>query len=193
LADSQGWLATFEFDERLRPDAIHAVAALQKRGLAVYLLSGDTQAATQRVGGELGVQNVRGGCTPQTKLALMKALQVNGHKVLMVGDGLNDGPTLAAAHASLAVGQAVPLSQAQSDLLLPGAKLLMLPVILDQAGRTMRIIRQNLAWAAIYNVTCVPLAIAGLLPAWLAGLGMALSSLWVMANAARLSRFKADF
>ena len=190
LADGQGWLATFEFDETLRPDAIRAVAAMQARGVAVYMLSGDTQEAAGRVAVQLGIQNVQGHCMPQTKLALMQALQAEGHKVMMVGDGLNDGPTLAAAHVSVAIGAAVPLAQAQSDFVIPGAQLFMLPAMLGQAKSTLRIVKQNLVWAAVYNATCVPLALGGFLPAWLAGLGMALSSLLVMANAARLSRLK---
>ena len=191
LADSRGWLATFDLAESLRPDAFDTVAALQARGLAVHLLSGDTVVAARRVAGRLGIQNVQGDCLPQTKLAFMQVLQTQGHKVLMVGDGLNDGPTLAAADVSVAVGTAVPLAQAQSDLVLPGAQLSMLTVMMGQSRRTLRIVRQNLIWAAIYNATCVPLAIGGLLPAWLAGLGMALSSLLVVANAARLSRLEA--
>ncbi len=190
LSDSQGWLATFDLAESLRPDARDAVAALRARGLAVHLLSGDTMTASGRVAGRLGIENVQGDCLPQTKLDFMQALQAKGHKVLMVGDGLNDGPTLAAADVSVAVGAAVPLAQAQSDLVLPGAQLSMLPVMLAQARRTLCIVKQNLAWAAVYNAVCVPLAIAGWLPAWLAGLGMALSSLLVVANAARLSQFK---
>ena len=117
-----------------------------------------------------------------------KLLQAKGHKVMMVGDGLNDGPVLACADVSVALGNAVPLTQAQSDLVIPGAQLQLLPPMLQQARRTMQIVRQNLWWAAIYNAVCVPLAIAGWLPAWLAGLGMATSSLLVLVNAARLSR-----
>jgi Cu2+-exporting ATPase len=95
---------------------------------------------------------------------------------------------LARADVSIAVGQAVPLAQAQSDFIIPGAQLLMLASMPAQARRTLSIVRQNLAWAAAYNAVGVPLAIGGYLPAWLAGLGMALSSLFVLVNAARLSR-----
>ena len=191
LADSHGWLATFEFEETLRPDAVETVAALQARGLAVRMLSGDAHATALKVAAQLGIKSVSGDCTPETKLAVMKSLQADGRKVLMVGDGLNDGPTLAAAHVSIAIGAAVPLAQAQSDFVIPGSQLSMLPMMLGQSKNTMRIVKQNLIWAAAYNATCVPLALAGVLPAWLAGLGMATSSLLVVANAARLSRLKA--
>ena len=93
-----------------------------------------------------------------------------------------------AANVSIAMGQAVPLAQAQSDFVVMGGQLSMVPHMIMQAKRTMRIVKQNLLWAAIYNATCVPLAVTGFLPAWLAGLGMALSSLLVILNAARLSR-----
>ena len=192
LADNLGWVATFEFNEALRPDASKTVAALKANGLAVYMLSGDTQAAAGQVAEQLSIEFAQGDCKPEAKLALLQELQAKGRKVMMVGDGLNDGPTLAAAHVSVAVGSAVPLAQAQSDLVLPSAQLSILPTMLQQAKRTMRVIKQNLIWAAVYNATCVPLALMGWLPAWLAALGMATSSLLVMANAARLSRFRAD-
>lgn len=187
LADESGWLARFDLDEVVRPDAVDAVAALQAAGIKVQMLSGDREEAARRVADRLGIRDVQGDCTPQGKLAYLQALQQRGRKVLMVGDGLNDGPVLASAHVSVAVGRAVPLAQAQSDLVMPGGQLLMLPRMLAQARRTMRIVRQNLWWAALYNAVCVPLALTGWLPAWLAGLGMALSSLLVIANAARLA------
>jgi P-type Cu2+ transporter len=187
LADASGWLATFDLDEVIRPDAQAAVTALQAKGLNVQILSGDRALAVQRVASRLGIAQMRADCTPQNKLAHLQALQQQGRKVMMVGDGLNDGPVLALAHVSIAVGKAVPLAQTQSDLVIPGAQLHMLPAMLHQAHRTMGIVQQNLWWAAIYNVACVPLALAGWLPAWLAGLGMATSSLIVIANAARLA------
>ncbi len=190
LSDEDGWLARFEFGEVPRADAAQAVSSLQARGIEVHLLSGDQPDAVLRMGRQLGIHHLQGGCTPGVKLACMQALQQQGRKVLMVGDGLNDGPVLAGAHASIAVGLAVPLAQAQADFVIPGGQLAMLPALLAHAGSTMRVVRQNLCWAAAYNAVCVPLAVGGLLPAWLAGLGMALSSLLVVGNAARLAKFK---
>jgi Cu2+-exporting ATPase len=188
LADEAGWLARFELDEVVRPDALDTVRQLQLAGLEVHMLSGDRSAAARRVAERLGIQHVQGNCTPQSKLAHLQALQGRGRKVMMVGDGLNDGPVLARADVSVAVGSAVPLAQAQSDFIIPGVQLLKLASMPAHARRTLSIVRQNLVWAAAYNAVCVPLAIGGYVPAWLAGLGMALSSLVVMLNAARLSR-----
>ncbi len=190
LADASGWMARFHLEEAVRPDAGKAIAVLQARGIDVRMLSGDREASALKLANRLNIGEAQGDCTPQTKLDYLQALQKQGRKVLMVGDGLNDGPVLASAHVSIAVGLAVPLAQARSDFILTGGQLLMLPRMLAQAGRTMRIVRQNLCWAAVYNAVCVPLALAGWLPAWLAGLGMALSSLLVIANAARLARLK---
>ena len=182
----------FSFTDQLRPGAAAAIAALVAQGKTIRLVSGDTEAAVAALAQRLGIADWVAVALPFEKVALVRALADQGHRVLMVGDGLNDGPTLAAAHVSVAIGASVPLAQAQSDFVIPGAQLLMLPVMLGQAKRTLRIVKQNLAWAAVYNAICVPLALAGWLPAWLAGLGMATSSLLVMANAARLSKFKAS-
>jgi Cu2+-exporting ATPase len=105
----------------------------------------------------------------------------------MVGDGLNDGPVLAQANASFACGSAVPLTKARADFIVLGDELAAIPRSIEQARRTLRVVRQNLWWAAGYNALCVPLAFLGWLPAWLAGLGMAGSSLVVVLNAARLA------
>lgn len=187
LSDAHGWLATFELGEDLRPDARATVAALQAQGIAVRILSGDGAAAVERIAAQLHIADAQGECTPQAKLAFLQQAQQQGRKVAVVGDGLNDGPALAGAHVSFAFGQAVPLAQAQADFVVLGERLGSVARALLLARRTMRIVRQNLAWAVAYNAACVPLAVAGWLPAWLAGLGMAASSLLVVFNALRLT------
>ncbi len=187
LADEDGWLATFEFDEDLREDAPAAVASLRAAGLQVQLLSGDHAQAAQRVAVLAGIDEAFGGCSPGDKLRHLQALQSAGARTAMVGDGLNDGPGLAAAQVSFAFGQAVPLAQAQSDFVVLGGQLTAIAGAWRQAVHTLTIVKQNLAWALLYNATGVPLAVMGWMPAWAAGLGMAASSLLVIVNALRLS------
>ena len=181
-------LARFDLVEDLRAEASAVVRALQQDGVAVQLLSGDRRGAVQRVATQAGIAHAQGECTPQGKLAALQALQLQGHHVAMVGDGLNDGPVLAGAHVSFAFGRAVPLAQSRADFVVLGDSLALVPQTVLLARRTLRVVRQNLWWAAAYNALCVPLAVLGWMPAWLAGLGMALSSLLVVLNAARLAR-----
>jgi Cu2+-exporting ATPase len=188
LADDDGWLATFTLSERVRPDAQDTLAQLRSLGLQVHLLSGDGAAAARGVAGPLGIESARGDCTPQDKLAALRALQSSGRRVLMVGDGLNDGPVLAGAQVSIAFGASVPLARARADIAVLQPQLARVPEAIALARRTMRVVRQNLTWAAAYNAACVPLALAGWLPAWAAGAGMAASSLAVVLNSARLAR-----
>ncbi|PPC88367.1 MAG: copper-translocating P-type ATPase [Methylotenera sp.] len=188
LVSEQGWIASFEIAESVKPDAVSTIQSLLSSGILVELLSGDRVQSVEKVAKIVGIDCMRANCTPQDKLAHIQTLQQQGHKTAMVGDGLNDGPVLAIANVSIAMGQAVPLAQAQSDFVVMSGQLSILPRLITQAKRTMRIVKQNLLWAAVYNATCVPLAVMGMLPAWLAGLGMALSSLLVIMNAARLSR-----
>ena len=181
-------LARFDLVEDLRAEAPAVVTALEQGGVAVQLLSGDRVGAVQRVAAQAGIAQAAGECTPQGKLAALQSLQAGGHQVAMVGDGLNDGPVLAGAHVSFAFGRAVPLAQSQADFVVLGDSLALVPQTVLLARRTLRVVRQNLWWAAGYNALCVPLAVVGWMPAWLAGLGMALSSLLVVLNAARLAR-----
>nr|WP_245598169.1 cation-translocating P-type ATPase [Ottowia thiooxydans] len=187
LSDEQGWLASFEWREDLRDDAVQAVAALQAQGIRVHLFSGDRPGAAARVGQLAGISDARGGYSPADKLSAMQQAQRAGATVAMVGDGLNDGPVLAGADVSFAFGRSVPLAQAQSDFVVLGERLLSIPAAVLRARRTMRIVKQNLGWAAVYNAVGIPLAVIGWMPAWLAGLGMAASSLLVVLNALRLS------
>jgi Cu2+-exporting ATPase len=188
LADASGWLASFELAEQVRPEAAGVVRALAQMGLSLKVLSGDGQSAVAQVALAVGIADAQGGCGPQHKLQALQALQAQGHKVAMVGDGLNDGPVLAGADVSFALGQAVPLAQSKSDFVLMGGQLQVLVSTVQRSRQTMRIVRQNLWWAAAYNAACVPLALMGWLPAWAAGLGMALSSLLVVLNALRLAQ-----
>lgn len=188
LSDGEHYLAGFELDEAMRPDAAQAVDALLKLGVRVQLLSGDTGQAVTHLARRAGIEWCFGECTPEVKLEHVRRLQREGHRVMMVGDGMNDGPVLAVADASMAMGQAVPVAQARSDFIMTGNRLLTVPALVAQARRTRAVVRQNLLWAAVYNATCVPLAVFGYMPTWLAGFGMAASSLLVVANSARLAR-----
>ncbi|QBK06528.1 cadmium-translocating P-type ATPase [Hylemonella gracilis] len=190
LADAQGWLATFEFGEEIRPDARATIAALREQGLAVRVLSGDAPAPVARVARELGLDpaDARGACAPDDKLETLRQLQAQGRTVAVVGDGLNDGPALAGAQVSFAFGPSVPLARARADFVVLGEHLCSVAQAQAIARRTLRIVRQNIAWAVAYNAACIPLAVIGLLPAWAAGLGMAGSSLLVVLNALRLTR-----
>jgi len=181
-------LARFEFDERLRDDAAAAVKALQDDGVQVHLLSGDEPARVRRLASALGLASARGAVTPSDKLAAVCAVQQRGEVVAMLGDGINDAPVLAQADLSLAMGEGAQIARTQADGVLVSNRLHDIVRARALAKKAMRIVRQNLAWAAIYNAACVPLALVGLLPPWAAGLGMAASSLFVVMNSLRLSR-----
>ena len=181
-------VALFEFDEVLRADAISGVAGLARAGLALHLFSGDQTASVEAMARRLGIADARARCTPQDKLAGVEALQGAGRVVAMVGDGINDAPVLARADVSIALGTAAALAQARADVIVLSDRIEDLPVLLDTARRTVAIVRQNLRWALFYNAASVPLALAGWLPPWLAGIGMAGSSLVVVLNALRLTR-----
>lgn len=186
LADENGWLASFELLEELRPDAQATVATLQQQGLQVRLMSGDQAGAVQRAAEWAGIEHALATCSPSDKLEQLLQAQEQGARVAMVGDGLNDGPVLAGAHVSFAFGRAVPLAQAQSDLVVLGERLMAVAVTREQALRTVRVVRQNLGWALGYNLVGIPLAMSSWMSPWAAGLGMALSSLLVVLNALRL-------
>ena len=188
LADAQGWLATFDLDETIRPDALDAMGALRAMGLRLQLLSGDRMRHVARLAWRLRINNAFGDRTPEGKLAHVRTLQQRGHFVAMVGDGINDAPVLACADLSITLGQAAPITQSRADVVIPGGQLAAVAALMLQAQRTRIVVRQNLLWAAVYNAVCVPLAVLGLMPPWLAGLGMAASSLGVVLNSARLAR-----
>lgn len=193
MANDAGWLATFELAEELRPEAASVVGELRQMGLKLQILSGDGPAAVAQVAQSLGIDDAQGSCSPLDKLQRLQHWQAQGRRVAMVGDGLNDGPVLAGADVSFALGQALPLAQSKADFVLMGGQLGVLVGTLQRSRQTLRIVKQNLVWAALYNAACVPLALMGHLPAWAAGLGMALSSLLVVLNALRLAQGLAPF
>lgn len=191
LADHTGPLCWFRLDDQLRDDALQTVNALQRRGLRLHLLSGDRSGAVATMAAALGIQNVAGGVTPERKLDYIECLQRAGRRVLMVGDGINDIPVLAAADVSVAMNNASHLAKTSADCILLAGRLERLPQLFESAGRTLRVIHQNLLWSLLYNALAIPLAAAGWVPPWLAAVGMSLSSLLVVGNALRLRRHTA--
>jgi len=181
-------LARFDLQESLRPGSAEAVQALQAAGLRVTLLSGDASERAHALAARLGITDVQARATPEAKLAAIERAQAQGLSVAMVGDGINDAPVLARADVSLAMGQGALVSRSQADAVITSNRLTDLVRARETARRAVRIVRQNLAWAAAYNAVSIPLALAGWLPPWAAGLGMAGSSLLVIANALRAAR-----
>ncbi len=181
-------VACFHFDERLRDDAQAAVRALQADGVRVVLLSGDDAGRARRVALQLGIDCSAFAMTPDAKLAAVRAAQQCGERVGMLGDGINDAPVLAQADVSLAMGEGAWVARSQADGVLVSMRLGDVVRARALAVKALRVVRQNFAWAAVYNAACVPLALVGWLPPWAAGLGMASSSLFVLLNSLRLSR-----
>jgi Cu2+-exporting ATPase len=190
LGDESGWLARFELGDALREGATGMIADLNAAGLAVLILSGDSEEAVGKIAGVLEIENWRARQTPEMKLQVLDDLRVQGHTVLMVGDGVNDAPVLAAADVSMTVKGGAELANSAADLILTSDSLGLVTRVREISIRTRDLIRQNLAWAILYNISVVPLAMSGILKPWMAALGMSLSSLVVVANAVRLVRNK---
>ena len=188
LANPHGVLATFSLADGLREDAAAATSSLHHLGLTAIIASGDRAGVVTSVAQRLGDIESYCALDARAKVCLVSNLQGLGHTVLMVGDGVNDAPVLAAADVSIAIGGGTDLAKVSADLVLMGEHLAPIAEGIDVARRTRRIIRQNLLWAVIYNTTAVPLAAAGLLQPWMAAIGMSMSSLLVVLNAMRLLR-----
>lgn len=182
----------FELSEQLREDAQQTVEALKASGVQLGLLSGDGQARVAHVAAQLGIDDVLWGAQPEDKLARLAAAQANGEKVGMLGDGVNDAPVLARADVSFAMGQGALVARVNADAVVVSGRLQDIVRAQQLARRAMHVVRQNLTWAATYNMVCIPLALAGYLPPWAAGLGMALSSLLVIGNATRLAAARSN-
>jgi P-type Cu2+ transporter len=188
LCTDTQWLGSFLFDEELRAEARKVMDQLRNRGFGIQIFSGDQASRVHQISQALGIQEheAHAELSPVDKLHRIKSLQAQGYKVLMVGDGFNDLPVLAGADVSLVFGSATLLAQEVANCVVLNPSLQWVIECLNHAKRTLRVVRQNLIWAFAYNLICIPMALMGYLPSWMAGLGMALSSLGVGLNAYRL-------
>jgi Cu2+-exporting ATPase len=192
LADSQAPLCWFCIGDELRANTPAVIHALRRRGLTLHILSGDNSNAAHTLAAQLKIGNVVASATPEQKLDYIKTLQRDGRRVLMVGDGINDIPVLAAADVSIAMTAASQLAKTNADCILLSPQLDRLPLLFACARKVKRVMQENLAWALGYNAIAIPLAALGWVPPWLAAVGMSLSSLLVVGNALRLRYFDAD-
>lgn len=193
LANKNGAIALFVCEDTVREEAFEAISKLKQSGAECYLFSGDNPQVVQNIAEQLHITHYQGGMSPEQKYDRVKQLQAQGLHVVMVGDGMNDGPALSLANVSIAMGQGAPISQTRSDLLLMSNRLLDLELGVRMSRKAMQLIRQNLAWAVLYNVIAIPAAVLGYLEPWHAALGMSLSSLIVVVNGLRLLKLKADY
>jgi Cu2+-exporting ATPase len=186
LSDERQLVARFVLADRIRPHAGEALASLAQSS-RVALVSGDSETAVAGAAQALGVDEYRAGLAPRDKLDFLNGCQAAGEIVAAVGDGINDAPFLARADVSIAIAAGSQLAQASADIVFTGDDLRTLAELPELARETRRVVRQNLAWAAAYNLTVIPLAALGLLMPWMAALGMSFSSLVVVGNSLRLS------
>jgi Cu2+-exporting ATPase len=188
LGKTSAWLARFDLSDALKPDASAVINYFQSQGKQVILLSGDAPNIVRSLADSMGIDDAQGGMLPHQKLEYVQQLQSAGARVMMVGDGMNDAAVLRAADVSFAMGSGAALAQSHADAVLLSAKLSSLIDAAEAAKACMKVIRQNLLWATIYNLLAIPAAALGLLAPWMAGLGMSVSSAGVVINALRLQR-----
>ena len=188
LADESGWLAWLALSDELRAGARELVAIARSLGIAVCLLSGDRRPTVEHAAKLAGIVEYVTDAAPEEKRAFVAALQRDGAVVAMVGDGINDAPSLAQADVSLSLGSANALTQWTADVVVVGDDLHEVGIAMSASRRIFRVVRQNLAWALAYNAIAIPLAAAGQLVPLAAAVGMSASSILVVANASRLAR-----
>ena len=189
-SQSSAWqaLAGFYFNDKVRDSAPSMLAALKKSGIEPVMLTGDPSPQALVMAEELGMKAAYNGLSPTDKVNHIQALQAKGAVVLMVGDGINDAPVLAAADVSTSIAGAADLAQVSSDSIILNGQIEAITAAKRIADKTKRIIKQNLRWALIYNSSVLIPAALGYVPPWLAAIGMSLSSLFVVLNALRLKR-----
>jgi Cu2+-exporting ATPase len=188
LADRDRVLARFAIEEQLRPGTEQALREFERRGKTITIASGDRAAPVRVVAQRLGIDRWSAALSPASKLQMVRGMQQAGHRVAMIGDGINDAPVLAGADVSIALASGTSLAQVSADCVIINENLGTLCSALDVVAESRRIVRQNLGWAVGYNLLAMPLAATGLLVPWMAALGMSASSLLVTMNALRLSR-----
>jgi Cu+-exporting ATPase len=174
----------------VKPSAKDAVQALSQWGITVVMASGDTDAVARTVAGEVGIHEVYAPVSPSDKRDLVERLQANGAVVAMVGDGINDAAALAQADLGIAMGHGTDVAIETSDIVLVSRDLRRVPDAIRLSRATLGTIRGNLMWAFGYNVLAIPVALAGLMGPAIAGIAMALSSVFVVLNSARLAAFR---
>jgi len=187
LADQDGWIASFHVKDVLRPETEQLIEQLRSSALTLTICSGDSESAVQEIAGRLGISSYKFRQKPDDKIRYINELKSINRNVLMVGDGVNDAPVLAAANVSMTVSGASELANSAADFILTGNSLRGLASSFKAAQKAQKLVKQNLTWALLYNLGVLPLAVSGLLQPWMAALGMSASSLVVVLNATRMS------
>lgn len=176
--------------EQLRPGAAEAVRALMDRGMELWMISGDKREKAERIAGMLGIENVLCEVRPADKSDAVKALQARGKHVCFIGDGINDSPALACADIGVTLGCGADIAISTADVMIVSSSMQSVQTVFDVSAATMKNVRQNLIWAAVYNVICIPLAASGIINPSIAAAAMALSSNGVLLNALRLKKYE---
>jgi Cu2+-exporting ATPase len=186
LANEEQPLYWFALSDSLRQGAVPMVKQLKAWGIEVSILTGDPSVQVEAVAQALNITDVHKGLSPAQKLEFAASWQQQGERLMMVGDGINDVPTLARADIAVAIGQASDLTKTNADAVITNNSLMTLLQAINKGRKSNRIIRQNIYWALLYNILALPLAATGFIPPWAAAIGMSVSSLIVVGNALRL-------
>ncbi len=176
--------------DELRDNSRETIQALTNLGLETGIVSGDREEVVRAVADRLDIREYHAESSPEEKLSVIRQAQQQGDRIIMVGDGINDAPVLAGADASIALAHGALLAQTSADVIMLGESLAPVATAIGIARKTLRIVRQNLAWAIVYNTAALPLAAMGYVPPWAAAIGMSMSSLIVVLNALRIGRYQ---